>query len=80
MDTVRENGINGQVDLNEFDGTEADLKTKYGPKKEEPTVIEGMLTRYVNELAKIGPRLRQTVTLTAASQELRLPGNKRPSL
>ncbi|AZS14250.1 glycoside hydrolase family 25 protein [Paenibacillus lutimineralis] len=33
-------GINGQVDLNEFDGTEAKLRNKYGSKKEEPKVSE----------------------------------------
>lgn len=41
------NGINGQVDLNEFDGTEADLRHKYGPKKEEPKVTE----RDVNQVS-----------------------------
>ncbi|GAA0382759.1 glycoside hydrolase family 25 protein [Paenibacillus motobuensis] len=41
------NGINGNVDLNEFDGTEAELKNKYGPKKEEPKVIE----RDVNQVS-----------------------------
>ncbi|MCM3041728.1 glycoside hydrolase family 25 protein [Paenibacillus motobuensis] len=41
------NGINGQVDLNEFDGTEADLRHKYGPKKEEAKVTE----RDVNQVS-----------------------------
>ena len=41
------NGINGQVDLNEFDGTEAELRNKYGAKKEEPKVTE----RDVNQVS-----------------------------
>jgi lysozyme len=40
-------GINGSVDLNEFDGTEVDLRNKYGPKKEEPKVSE----RDVNQVS-----------------------------
>ncbi|GAA0390635.1 glycoside hydrolase family 25 protein [Paenibacillus motobuensis] len=40
-------GINGQVDLNEFDGTEAELRNKYGPKKEEPKASE----RDVNQVS-----------------------------
>jgi lysozyme len=42
------NGINGQVDLNEFDGTEAELRNKYGPKKEEPKVTE----RDINQVSE----------------------------
>ncbi|AZS15378.1 glycoside hydrolase family 25 protein [Paenibacillus lutimineralis] len=33
-------GINGQVDLNEFDGSVAELRNKYGPKKEEAKVTK----------------------------------------
>lgn len=42
------NGINGQVDLNEFDGTEAELRNKYVPKKEEPKVSE----RDINQVSE----------------------------
>lgn len=45
--TRKVNGINGHVDLNEFDGTEAELRNKYGPKKEEPNVGE----RDVNQVS-----------------------------
>lgn len=31
------NGINGVVDLNEYDGTEAELRAKYGEKKGDVT-------------------------------------------
>ncbi|NWL89549.1 1,4-beta-N-acetylmuramidase [Paenibacillus sp. 79R4] len=41
------NGINGKVDLNEFEGTTAELRIKYGPKKEEPKVSE----RDVNQVS-----------------------------
>ncbi|MFD3260829.1 glycoside hydrolase family 25 protein [Paenibacillus lentus] len=34
------NGINGVVDLNEYDGTVAELRAKYGTEKEEPKVSE----------------------------------------
>ncbi|WMT39739.1 glycoside hydrolase family 25 protein [Paenibacillus sp. D2_2] len=42
------NGINGAVDLNEFDGTDAELRAKYGPKKEETKVSE----RDINQVSE----------------------------
>ncbi|GGG13602.1 glycoside hydrolase family 25 protein [Paenibacillus aceti] len=45
-------GINGQVDLNEFDGTVAELRRKYGSKKEETEVSERDVNQVSNWAAK----------------------------
>ncbi|GGF87019.1 glycoside hydrolase family 25 protein [Paenibacillus aceti] len=46
--TRKVNGINGNVDLNEFNGSKAELMRKYGPKKEEPKVTE----RDINQVSE----------------------------